>query len=32
MTHYALLRHHFDVHRNPDRLGRSTTTTGSAWR
>jgi hypothetical protein len=21
MTHYALLRHHFDVHRNPDRLG-----------
>lgn len=21
MTHYAVLRHHFDIHRNPDRLG-----------
>lgn len=21
MTHYAVLRHNFDVHRNPDRLG-----------
>jgi hypothetical protein len=21
MKHYAVLRHHFDIHRNPDRLG-----------